>query len=87
MIFVESRVAFFQIGKRPPSTVSTLSARRHLTTTMGNCRISEDVKKITLKLWNQGWETEDITVYLVQVSINGKQSLKSTAASFVPHHH
>ena len=28
---------------------------------MGNRRISEDVKKIALKLWNQGWETEDIT--------------------------
>ncbi|KIM66080.1 hypothetical protein SCLCIDRAFT_39391, partial [Scleroderma citrinum Foug A] len=27
---------------------------------MGNCHISEDVKQIALKLWNQGWEAEDI---------------------------
>ena len=27
---------------------------------MGNCHISKDVKQIALKLWNQGWETEDI---------------------------
>ena len=31
-----------------------------LTTTMGNRHISEDVKQIALKLWNQGWEAEDI---------------------------
>jgi len=29
-------------------------------TTMGNHHISEDVKLITLKLWDQGWEIEDI---------------------------
>jgi len=29
-------------------------------TTIGNRRISEDVKLIALKLWDQGWEIEDI---------------------------
>ncbi|KIN95883.1 hypothetical protein M404DRAFT_164779 [Pisolithus tinctorius Marx 270] len=27
---------------------------------MGNCCISKDIKEITLKLWDQGWEAEDI---------------------------
>lgn len=27
---------------------------------MGNRHISEDVKQITLKLWEQGWEVEEI---------------------------
>ena len=53
-VFVQVTSCFFQIGN------DLSSSPAHLLTAMGNRQISKDIKLVTLKLWDQGWDIEDI---------------------------
>src|SRR6267378_7999118 len=73
----------------PSSTHSPLST---CAKAMGNRKISSDMKKCALKLWDQGWDTEDSDISTLWGSlelafIDGKLSFIGTVQSTGHHLH